>query len=117
MKKMNKKGFTIVELVIVIAVIAILAAVLIPTFSGIVEKANKSAALQEAKNCYTEMYADDLYDGVIDGKGTGAEGAVVKPAGYAADENVTYNADGEGAKFTYKKGNITVTLTADGKWQ
>ena len=38
MKNSNKKGFTIVELVIVIAVIAILAAVLIPTFSGLVKK-------------------------------------------------------------------------------
>ena len=53
MKKLNKKGFTIVELVIVIAVIAILSAVLIPTFSGIVEKANNSARDQEAKNAYT----------------------------------------------------------------
>ena len=44
MKRNNKKGFTIVELVIVIAVIAILAAVLIPTFSGVIEKANKSSA-------------------------------------------------------------------------
>ena len=44
----NRKGFTIVELVIVIAVIAILAAVLIPTFSGIVSKANQSAAQQTA---------------------------------------------------------------------
>ena len=44
----NKKGFTIVELVIVIAVIAILAAVLIPTFSGVIQKSNSSAALQEA---------------------------------------------------------------------
>lgn len=48
MKKMNKKGFTIVELVIVIAVIAILAAVLIPTFSGVVARANASAAQQAA---------------------------------------------------------------------
>ena len=32
MKNLKKKGFTIVELVIVIAVIAVLAAVLIPTF-------------------------------------------------------------------------------------
>ena len=55
MKKNNRKGFTIVELVIVIAVIAILAGVLIPTFAGIVEKANKSAALQEARNVYTEF--------------------------------------------------------------
>ena len=45
-KKMNKKGFTIVELVIVIAVIAILAAVLIPTFVSLVNKANRSADQQ-----------------------------------------------------------------------
>ena len=57
MKKMNRKGFTIVELVIVIAVIAILAGVLIPTFSGIVQKANDSKDLQEARNAYTEYLA------------------------------------------------------------
>ncbi|MCR5694346.1 MAG: type II secretion system GspH family protein [Clostridia bacterium] len=45
----NRKGFTIVELVIVIAVIAILAAVLIPTFSGVIDRANRSAATQEAR--------------------------------------------------------------------
>lgn len=55
MKKLNKKGFTIVELVIVIAVIAILAGVLIPTFATVVEKANESKAMQEAKNAY-ELY-------------------------------------------------------------
>lgn len=51
--KSNKKGFTIVELVIVIAVIAILAGVLIPTFSGVVEKSNASAALQTARSTLT----------------------------------------------------------------
>lgn len=55
MKRNNKKGFTIVELVIVIAVIAILAAVLIPTFSNVIEKANKNAAMQAARNEY-ELY-------------------------------------------------------------
>lgn len=50
MKNKLKKGFTIVELVIVIAVIAILAAVLIPTFSSITNSARESAALQEAKS-------------------------------------------------------------------
>ena len=44
--KMNKKGFTIVELVIVIAVIAILAGVMIPTFGGVIENANKTTAKQ-----------------------------------------------------------------------
>ena len=53
MKKNNRRGFTITELVIVIAVIAILAAVLIPTFSSIIKKANDSAVLQEAKNLHT----------------------------------------------------------------
>ena len=62
MKKNNKsrKGFTIVELVIVIAVIAILAGVLIPTFSNVVDKANKSAALQEVKGAYSATIADEL---------------------------------------------------------
>lgn len=55
MKKTNKKGFTIVELVIVIAVIAILAAVLIPTFTNVVEKANQSAALQACETEYKQM--------------------------------------------------------------
>ena len=58
MKKSNKKGFTIVELVIVIAVIAILAAVLIPTFSNVVANAKKSAAMQNARNAYEEYLAE-----------------------------------------------------------
>ncbi len=53
MKRNNKKGFTIVELVIVIAVIAILSAVLIPTFGSLINDANQSAAQQEARNVYT----------------------------------------------------------------
>ena len=62
MKKMNNKGFTIVELVIVIAVIAILAAVMIPTFSGIVEKANLSALEQKVSAGYKEAMSEDLAD-------------------------------------------------------
>ena len=55
MKKLNnKKGFTIVELVIVIAVIGILGAVLIPTFAGITGSAKKSASLQETRNTLSE---------------------------------------------------------------
>ncbi|MBR3875905.1 MAG: type II secretion system protein [Clostridia bacterium] len=54
MKRNNKKGFTIVELVIVIAVIAILSAVLIPTFGGVIDQANAAADLQKARNAYTE---------------------------------------------------------------
>lgn len=60
MKKLNKKGFTMVELVIVISVIAILSAVMIPTFSGVVNKAKDSAALQEARNAYTDYLAEEF---------------------------------------------------------
>lgn len=67
MKKNNKKGFTIVELVIVIAVIAILAAVMIPTFSNVVSKANASAALSAAKNTYTEALVDQTDGALNDG--------------------------------------------------
>ena len=59
MKKNNKKGFTIVELVIVIAVIAILAAVLIPTFTGVTERAKENAAMQNARNAWTEYMAEN----------------------------------------------------------
>lgn len=54
-----KKGFTIIELVIVIAVIGILAGVLIPTFSNVITNANKTAAMEEAKNAYTTYLADN----------------------------------------------------------
>ena len=59
MKRNNKKGFTIVELVIVIAVIAILAGVLIPTFAGIVSKANKSTVEQETRAALTVILAEE----------------------------------------------------------
>ena len=50
MKRTDKKGFTIVELVIVIAVIAILAAVLIPNISRLVRKAQVSSDLSLVRN-------------------------------------------------------------------
>lgn len=65
----TKKGFTLVELVIVIAVIAILSAVLIPTFSNVIENANKSAAEQEANNLYKAWLADNLTKDSVDATG------------------------------------------------
>ena len=59
MKRMSqKKGFTLVELVIVIAVIAILAGVMIASFSGVVSDARKSATIQDAKTLLDTAYID-----------------------------------------------------------
>lgn len=87
----NKKGFTIVELVIVIAVIAILAGVMIPTFSNLVEKANESAELQKLSAAYREAYALAIADnGTVD-----------------ADETVTAS----GITFKFGANATTCTIT------
>ena len=103
MKKLNKKGFTIVELVIVIAVIAILAAVLIPTFSNVIEKANKSAALSNAKNNMTEdlVIAEADYSNMklyVDNKTT------ITKAYYIVKDKTTY---------TYSNSSFSPTLPTD----
>ncbi len=65
--KNSKKGFTLVELIIVVAVIALLAAVLIPTFSSLISKANQAkdealvSNLNKAIALSTEKY-DTVYD-------------------------------------------------------
>ena len=55
MAKKLKRAFTITELVIVIAVVAILAAVLIPTFANIINKADESADTQVAREMNTAL--------------------------------------------------------------
>ncbi len=46
MKKLNKNGFTVYSLVIAIAALAIISAVIIPTFAGVVNKANENNYVQ-----------------------------------------------------------------------
>ena len=53
--KKAKRGFTLVELVVVIAVIAILAAVSVGAYFGITESANSSRLEQEAKAAHTNI--------------------------------------------------------------
>ena len=63
MKRSTKKGFTIVELVIVIAVIAILAAVLIPTFSSLIKKANLSSDMQAVRTINLALQTHEAENG------------------------------------------------------
>ena len=47
--KLNKKGFTLVELIVVLVILAILAALLIPALTGYIDKANKEKIVAETR--------------------------------------------------------------------
>lgn len=54
---MNKKGFTLVELVVVIAIIGVLAAILIPTMMSYIRKAKLKSANSNAKIVFNTVNA------------------------------------------------------------
>lgn len=66
MKRNTRKGFTGIELVIVIAIIAILATALIPAFGGLFDSANKTADIQMAKNLNTALLLHNINSEVND---------------------------------------------------
>ncbi len=70
MKKMkkNNKGFSLVELIIVIAIMAVLVGVLAPQFIKYVEQSRRGTDIQNAEQIRTAILAD-MADGVITGTG------------------------------------------------
>ena len=80
MKKL-RKAFTITELVIVIAVIAILAAVLIPTFTAVIEKANMSSDQSAVRNMNLALAAAEV-DGEVESRSDAL--AILEDAGMDA---------------------------------
>ena len=63
MKKMNKKGFTLAELLIVVAIIAVLVAVAIPVFTAQLEKSKEATDVANLRSGYAEAVAKWLTDG------------------------------------------------------
>ena len=57
-KKSNKKGFTLVELIVVIVIILILAAVLVPSVLRYVDKANQANCKADAATMLSQLQAD-----------------------------------------------------------
>ena len=62
LKKMNKKGFTLAELLIVVAIIAVLVAISIPIFSAQLEKAREATDMANIRSAYAEVIANYLGD-------------------------------------------------------
>lgn len=114
----GKKGFTLVELVIVIAILAILAAIAIPTVSGIIRTANENVDRSNAqaielavKSSYTELQA-----GTWDGSGLG--GANATAATLTVAQALTHNgmdpalltSTRTGNKFVFNNGKVMIQL-------
>lgn len=56
----NRKGFTLIELIVVIAILAVLAAIIIPTVSNSITRANEARDLANARSIYAQVAIDVL---------------------------------------------------------
>lgn len=104
--KNTRKGFTTVELVIVIAVIAILATVLIPTFSNMIEKANLSVDTQNVRNMNVCLAT---YITAGDPEDFGMVKARLKEFGYGTDDNFVPKTEGHTIRW-YSKENVILLV-------
>ena len=105
MKKNNNKGFTLAELLIVVAIIAVLVAIAIPIFTSQLEKAREAVDLANMRDAYAVVTADTL-----------APDANIANHDVA---NVTYTAatlDTNGNITKPASAVVTLTQTVD-KWQ
>lgn len=58
-KKSNKKGFTLVEIIVVLVILAILAAIAVPSVLGYVNEAKDERYIQEARSIYVVIQTEE----------------------------------------------------------
>lgn len=107
LRKNNKKGFTLVELIVVLVILAILAALLIPALTGYIDKAKQKQIVAETRQSVmaAQTIADEEY-----AKGT--EDAAIKTALEANSAKVVKDladvpVDAAISEITVKGGKIT----------
>lgn len=106
-RKSGKKGFTLMEMLIVVAIIGILIAIAIPTFNNALTKARISADEANLRSYYAEVVTKHMLD---DGNGTKSLDDAVT---YATSNNTKVKIDGE--EYTLQAGTYTVKKTDDGE--
>ena len=121
MKKTNKKGFTLAELLVVVAIIAVLVAIAIPIFTSQLEKAREATDLANLRAAYAECTASVLTEQTTDGVVQGTNGSYQK-AVTITQKKADWTGDNEHAKIgnaalptiTDSTTSITINVAANG---
>ena len=116
-KKNNKKGFTLAELLIVVAIIAVLTAIAIPVFSTQLEKSREATDQANVRSAYAEVMTQYLTD--PDNDHTMTVTAKQQQTGWQGTPgSVTTMIDGTESIATYDAatGTYTVTITDSGSF-